>query len=590
MKFEDLQAQTAACLAEVDTARLLEYNREIAKEVRLSGSPEELRSFTYVKETLERFGLATNLMFCKAYISLPGEAQLRVNAESFRCITHSMAASTPEEGISAELVYVHKGIGEDYLHKDVKGKVALIDGLAVPGAVRLAQQQGAAGAVFINAGDYTHEMIVSPVWGNPTPETVNRLPQIPVVSVNAADGRSIKLALSESTDRAAEVWMKTATDTGWRDIPVLTADIPGTLEPDRFVLFSGHIDSWHYGAMDNGSANAVMVEVARILSAHRNQLRRSLRLAFWSGHSHGRYAGSAWYCDRHWEELHERCVLHVNIDSVGGQGATVLSQSNCMAETKVLATNAVGPYSEEPYEGARYARAGDQSFWGTGIPSLFMGLSEQPGLPDASASSFGGAKASGFGWWWHTTEDTLDKIDPDLLTRDCRIYLTTVLRACAAAIIPVDQTAAVQELAGFIRSYQAKAADKLDWERTLTRLATLEERVGEAARIAESKELHPGQIQLMNQWSQDMSRLLIPVNYVRGDIFDHDAALRQDAIPSLAEVSLLSETEAGSDEYYMLLTLLTRRLNRMNMHLKKANQLTEALLHSLRTHTRGELR
>ena len=50
-------------------------------------------------------------------------------------------------------------------------------------------------------------------------------------------------------------------------------------------MFSGHIDSWHYGAMDNGSANATMLETLRALLPHRNEFRRSLRLAFWSGHS-----------------------------------------------------------------------------------------------------------------------------------------------------------------------------------------------------------------------------------------------------------------------------------------------------------------
>ena len=81
------------------------------------------------------------------------------------------------------------------------------------------------------------------------------------------------------------------------------------------MLFSGHIDSWHRGAMDNGSANALMLEVLRVLLPQREMLRRSIRLAFWSGHSHGRYAGSTWYADNFWEELHENCVLHLNADS-----------------------------------------------------------------------------------------------------------------------------------------------------------------------------------------------------------------------------------------------------------------------------------
>jgi Zn-dependent M28 family amino/carboxypeptidase len=114
--------------------------------------------------------------------------------------------------------------------------------------------------------------------------------------------------------------MTTRVRTGWMPIPHLVGELAGRHE-DRFVLFSGHVDSWHYGAMDNGTANATMLEVARLLAGRRSALRRGIRFAFWSGHSHGRYAGSAWYADHAWRELHQRCVVHLNIDSTGARGA-----------------------------------------------------------------------------------------------------------------------------------------------------------------------------------------------------------------------------------------------------------------------------
>ena len=36
--------------------------------------------------------------------------------------------------------------------------------------------------------------------------------------------------------------------------------------------------------------------------------RRGLRVVFWSGHSQGRYSGSTWYADTHWEELERRAA------------------------------------------------------------------------------------------------------------------------------------------------------------------------------------------------------------------------------------------------------------------------------------------
>src|SRR5690606_7294032 len=117
---------------------------------------------------------------------------------------------------------------------------------------------------------------------------------------------------------------------------------------------SGHIDSWHYGAMDNGSANATMMEVARTLKKYQKDLKRTLRIAFWSGHSHGRYAGSAAYCDQHWEEIYENCIMHFYVDSVGGKGASILTESNCMAETKDIAIEMVKKVTGQQFNGSRY--------------------------------------------------------------------------------------------------------------------------------------------------------------------------------------------------------------------------------------------
>src|SRR5260370_26240822 len=165
----------------------------------------------------------------------------------------------------------------------------MTDGLAMPAVAHAANQAGAAGMICVNP-EGLHEMIVSPVWGTPTPETAPYLPQLVAVSVRREDGDGLKEMVAHGP---VIVRLHTEVETAWRPIPALTAEIPGTAE-NRFVLLSGHVDSWHYGAMDNASANATMLEVARILSEHRNELRRGIRLAFWAGRSHAPYGRPAW--------------------------------------------------------------------------------------------------------------------------------------------------------------------------------------------------------------------------------------------------------------------------------------------------------
>ena len=265
------------------------------------------------------------------------------------------------------------------------------------------------------------------------------------------------------------VRLQTEVETAWRPIPALTAEIAGT-EEGRYVLLSGHVDSWHYGAMDNASANATMLEIGRILSAHRGELRRGLRLAFWSGHSHARYGTSAWYADNFWMDLHDHCVCHVNAESTGAVGADDLASAGCMAETWRFAAGPIHDVSGQDLQYHRLPRNGDQSFEGVGIPSVLAGLSSQPG--------------GGLGWWWHTPDDTLDKIDGANFVRDTQVYLLTCWRLCTLPVLPFDYSETANELRDRLHQLQESADGRFDLTPLLVevdRLHSAAERLNAAA-------------------------------------------------------------------------------------------------------------
>ncbi len=559
---------------DVSIANLERHTDTIAQWIRLSGSDEERRAFDYVRSELESYGFTISQYESEALIGYPGSSTFEVlGAQSIKveCNGYSLSPSTSVEGIRAEIIYVGKSADADYGGKDVAGKVVLSDGLATPGKAVAAMRAGAAGQVHINDA-HIHEMCISPVWGTPLPETGDLLPSVPAVGISQADGDRLKQMLASGS---LDVRLMTQPYRQWTKIPTLIADLSGQNE-DTFVLFSGHIDSWHYGAMDNGTANATQIEVGRLLAENRDALRRGVRLAFWSGHSHGRYAGSAWYADQHWQELHDKCVCHVNIDSVGAITADVLEEAPTMAESFEFARDVIRAMTGRELTYKRISRSGDQSFWGHGVPSLFISLSEQTMDESPTSQAMGqlfgtGGRGGGLGWWWHTTEDTMDKIDSDNLLRDARVYAETLWRLCTEERLPFKYAAAAKEISASLSSYNEKAGSAFDLTKTIALANELADRL-------ESLNLDELDPYAANVFIMAVGRILTPVNYTKEGPFSHDLALGTAPLPGLLDVSKLEELDPETDGYKFLMVRLVRERNRIEHALIEASRRADQIV------------
>ena len=552
---------------QVDAAGLMSWTGEISREVRLSGSAEEERAFVWLAERLAALGLQVRLSHHPGYVSWPGPARLEIaGLGELACITHAMAASA--SGLSGEVLDLGPRGPESLRTGEALGRIVLADGVANPRRVQAAEAAGAIAEIFVS-GERRHEMIVSPVWGSPGQSDLPRLPRTPSVSIDRTAGESLRRQLARGPATAV---IDAQVQTVWRQLPQLEAELAPPSGEKSFVLLSGHVDSWHLGAMDNGSANALMLEMARLLVQQRESLRRGLRLCFWSGHSHGRYAGSAHYADEHFLELRERCVVHVNVDSPGGQGATDLSHAIASAELWQLAKEAVEAEATAEYVGTPPLRAGDESFLGMGVPALFMEVSEQPpGGEGGSGVSAGG----GLGWWWHTPEDTLDKLDPAFLARDARIYLRALWPLLTESVLPMRARAAAQEVLSVLEERQAASRGRLDLglpirlaQRLVRRAETLDRRadhirdMGQAAGAAE--------VRRANRQLQGLARALGPVRYTRQGPSGQDPALAQGLLPGLELASQLGALPEGDDMELHMQVDLVRESNRIALGLQAA--------------------
>jgi hypothetical protein len=559
-------------IGSVNGPLMMEHMAEFARWRKESGVPEELKSLEYVEARMKEYGYSTELILHDAYISLPGKAVVHGPDGDIRCITHSFSRSAPKGGLKAKLVDVGNGTPEDFAKVDVRGRIVLVDGIANPVMSRRASLAGAAGQLHISPHEHTHEMCISPVWGSPTHDTVANLPSTVVVTVPLEGGEALRAKLKQAP--GLEVTIEAEVDTRWRKTPILVCDMAGPAggEDEPFVFFTGHHDTWYYGVMDNGGANATMIEVARVCAEHRKEWKRALRVVFWSGHSQGRYSGSSWYAEQNWEELERRALVHVNVDSTGGKGNTVVADTTAAAELRNLAREAIREQGRQEFTNRRMSRAGDQSFWGIGVSSIFGNMSEQPatGEANASAAVFGGGNrlGHGTGWWWHTPDDLLDKIEEPILVRDTNIYLHTVWRLLADPVLPLDWAEHADYLTEELNGLQKSVGDKFDLSLLVERTRALKDRAATFNRLAADA---TGQAaRRANEALIAVSRALVQLDYTECDRFEQDPAIAAPPYPSLRPVREMAGVGKGTDRFNFLSVGAARARNRIAWGLRQA--------------------
>jgi hypothetical protein len=572
-----------ALLGAVSADSLMAHARAIAAWERESGSPGEARAFDYIEGCLKGYGLEVERRLIEAYISLPLEAHVLLpDGTRIPALTHSFSTSTGPEGLEAQLVDGEDGAAETLERAGARGRLALVDSFATPAKAWTAQEAGTLGQIFTNL-DHLHNMIVTTIWGTPTPETAWRIPRLPCCSITKANAQALRARLRQGPLR---VRLHTRVRTEWTPIPHLTGHLAGAEE--AFTLFSGHVDAWHHGAMDNGSANATMLEVARLLASQRGALRRGLRLAFWSGHSHGRYAGSAWYADHAWRELERLGVLHLNVDSTGARGATDYTVFHATEDAADFAETVVADVTGQRGRARHFSRAGDQSFWGIGLPSAFMSMSQLPpqdtDFGRTTERLFG---TSGFPWWWHTREDTIDKLDGDVLAQDTRVFVAAALRLGNAPVLPLGPARAARAVADTAADLHAAAGGRMDLSPLVDaarRLAgTLEAAAPGLARLADGG----GDAAAANRLLMRLSRVLVPLLFTGGDRFTHDLAVGIPPLAGLQRARELPGRDPAADLTKFALAALTRERNRAHHALDVASELAHELRERV---SQGEIR
>ncbi len=227
-----------------------------------------------------------------------------------------------------------------------------------------------------------------------TNSTAGEIDRIPMVLVAREDAGRMARLLASGQQLFADLSIPNQIGGPMKAANVI-AEIPGTEQPEQFVLLGAHLDSWELGtgALDNGCNAALVVDALRAIKDSGLHPRRTIRFALFSGEEEG-MLGSRAYVTTHRAELDEAAGV-VIFDS--GTGKTTGFSLGGRKDLVSAVTPLVSPL--EQFGATTLTTDAD---WGTDNFDFML-----EGVPTFVANQ----EAANYLINYHAQSDTFDKVD-----------------------------------------------------------------------------------------------------------------------------------------------------------------------------------
>ena len=402
--------------------------RYLTEEPHLAGTENSRKVVEYLRSEFESYGLQVQVYEYHVYLPYPLEVHVELvsptqhlavskesgwewDKDSYETdIVPGYNAYSPDGDVTAELVYVNRGLPEDYeilnargvsvegkiciaryggSYRGVKAKVAGDNGAVAlilysdpkddgyirgdvyprgPWRSADAIQRGTVKYIFQHASDP-----LTPGWAAtkdaqriPIAEATD-LPQIPVVPIAYRDAEPFLKALAGSNVPSewqgglpftyhigpgpAKVHIKVRCEHSTRPIYNVIAKLVGTEYPDEWVILGNHHDAWVYGAADPGSGTTALLEVAESLGELAEEgvrPKRTIVFASWDAEEFGILGSTEWVEDLK-TELQEKTVAYLNVDIAATGGRFYVSATPSLRELiRDVTENVIDPRTLKP--------------------------------------------------------------------------------------------------------------------------------------------------------------------------------------------------------------------------------------------------
>ncbi|MFH2010715.1 MAG: M28 family peptidase [bacterium] len=359
-----------------------------------AGTPAGAQAADYLFDRFETAGLQNVRFESFSFLLFELESSaMTVTADGVPlAIEHDVFAYSGSGSADATVVFVGHGKPADYVGKDVAGRVVLVERDEIfhrSAQYSLIVEHGGAAMLYVSASP--DNLIQIGTVGDPE----DGLGPIPAVTVGTDDGQRIIDALDagQTVRATTSVTASVGPATG-RNV---VGELPGTDPSGGYFLVGGHYDTWFTGSVDNSTGVAATLEIAESLVLRGPRI-YGISFVAYDGEELGLLGGYD-FLRKHVVVDGEPLLAFLNFEmpANAGDGLRALGY-----------TNGAGFYDailESELEGLYIFVAGLElvaGLFGGSIPTDIQGLYWYglQGVTTACQSP-----------WYHTTEDTPDKVD-----------------------------------------------------------------------------------------------------------------------------------------------------------------------------------
>jgi hypothetical protein len=387
---------------------------------RLSGSPELESAIAWAADRLREEGhenVALEPVVIPRWVR--GEESaiiLEPRLEPMHMLGLGMSVGTPAEGITAEVVTVADEKELEAIGEGVRDRIVLFNnpmptwnkedgacyGKTVRFRIRGANLAAALGAKAVLVRSVTAHSLRTPHTG--TLRYAPDEPKIPAAAVSTEDADLIARLQAAGHTVKARLSMGAHLD-GTVTSSNVVAEIRGRELPDEVVIISGHIDSWDVGqgAHDDGAGVVMAMEALGTIRRLGLQPRRTIRLVLWTNEENG-MAGVKQYIEAHKAEL-PNIVAALEADA-GGFAPVAFGVAHQDEQRQARAAEQLG-------ELLKQLRAVGELEVKPGRGAPDVGKMKKHGVTVLGLYTHG----EHYFDYHHTEADTVDKVDPEELTR-----------------------------------------------------------------------------------------------------------------------------------------------------------------------------